>query len=229
MLPETSRPSLPQPSLFFLEESTGNLELFPAVWGAVEDLTKPDAHIRREAVDRLANLNAPRFSPIVAYVLTTRLTDPDLRTRAKVIASLGGVLSPDENGNPAPDDVRNVVLLNLSQLRTRQIFALLQVSVQDPQLIHFIARLLDACPYAGSHLVDILTDAHAPLEIRQQGAILIGLVGYLDALPALEKLENRLEARLNGQKVMPFAPPPNLSESELLPAIRNTLALLRAP
>jgi hypothetical protein len=90
-------------------------------------------------------------------------------------------------------------------------------------------RILDACAFAGSHLTDILADIHTPIEIRQQAVELIGEVGFTDALPALEKLKNRLEARLNGQKTMPFAPLAGINESQLLPAIRKTLNSLRAP
>jgi hypothetical protein len=230
MLPAASLPSsLPQPFLFALEESTGRLELYPAVWGAVEDLTKPEPDLRRQALVRLVALNAPRLSPLVAYVLATRLIDPDIETRTSVIRILGDVLSPDENGFPAPEEVRNILYYYLSHVRTRTIFGLLQVTARDPSFLRPVERILNSCPYAGTHLTDILTDSHASLEIRQQAVILIGQVGYLDALSALEKIETRLEARLNGQKTMPFAPLSRSSEGELLPAIRVTLNLLRSP
>jgi hypothetical protein len=229
MFPKASGPDFPQPFLFVLEESTGNLELFPTVWGAVEDLIKPDANLRRNALNDLIAINAPRLSPIVSYVLATRLTDPDIETRRIVIRTIGEVLAPDVRGYPAPEEVRSVLQNYLSSLRTRQIYALLQVSVGDPAMFHPVARILDACAYAGSHLTDILSDIHAPLEIRQQAVKLIGQVGFIDAVAALEKIENRLETRLNGQKSMPFAPPLSLNESQLLPTIRETLNLLRAP
>jgi hypothetical protein len=59
--------------------------------------------------------------------------------------------------------------------------------------------------------------------------LMIGRVGYLDAIAALEKIENRLEARLNGQRAMPFASNPRSEESDLLPAIRETIDILRSP
>jgi hypothetical protein len=58
---------------------------------------------------------------------------------------------------------------------------------------------------------------------------LIGRVGYLDALPALERLLARLESRLHGQQAMPFAPKSSLEEAELLPDLQLTLTLLRSP
>jgi hypothetical protein len=92
-----------------------------------------------------------------------------------------------------------------------------------------VARLLDPGPFAGSHLLDILSDNKASIEIRKQAANMVGLVGYLDALPALERMAAKLEARLNGQKSMPFAPPSLNAEGDLLPAVRNAIDLLKAP
>ena len=223
----TSR--LPQLPLFVLEESQGDIELFPAVWSAVEDLTLSDPKVRWGAFERLLELNAQRFSPVVAYILVTRLTEPDLALRARIAQALGEVLVPDAAGQPAPDEVRKSLVYYLSQVRTRRIFALLQIAAMDPGLEGHVARLLDPCPFAGSHLLDILADFKAPMAVRQQAANMIGQVGYLGALPALERLASKLDARLNGQKSMPFAPPSLSTEPDLLPAIRLAIDLLKAP
>ena len=229
MISETQPGRLQQPLLFVLEESAGSFELFPEVWGALEDLTKSDSALRRSAIDRLIELRAPRLSPLAAYVLSTRLDDPDIEIRCRVIRLVGETLGTDENGLPAPEEVRRVLLYYLSHIRTRMIFAILQAASREDSLLQFVERILDACPYAGANLTDLLTDTHAPLEIRHQAAIIIGRVGYLDAIPALEKIESRLEARLNGQKTMPFAPHPSSNETDLLPSIRETINILRAP
>lgn len=218
---------LPQPPLFMLDDSTGQFEIFPAVWVAIEDLILPDAEIRHRALDRLLQLNAPRFSPIVAYILATRLTDPDIKLRARIVRALSEILMPDDEGNPAPDNVRNCVFQFLSQSRTRQIFALLQVLVDDTSLENQAAHLVNACPYAGTHLVDIINNHKAPIEVRKQAVGMIGRVGFLDALSSLERLESKLENRLNGQKTMPFAPTGGWDEVDLLPSIRTALNCLR--
>lgn len=229
MLANNSASQLPQIPLFILEETTGTLELFPSVWNAMENLTASDADIRHQALDKLIELNAPRFSSIVTYLLVTRLTDPDFIFRKRVVLALGSILSVDEHGLPAPEEVRSSMLQYLSQVRTRQVFAMLQVASEDEMAVDQVARLLDACPYAGHHLIDILNDQKASLSVRRMAAIMIGKVGYLDALTSLEKLQIRLEARLNGQKAMPFAPPPINNEVDLLPAIQHSIHLLRAP
>jgi hypothetical protein len=117
----------------------------------------------------------------------------------------------------------------LAQMRTRPIFALLQVCVADPITCEQVAALLKACPYAGGTLSNILGDRKLPVAIREAAAGMIGAVGYLDALPALERLEVRLEARQNGQQLMPFAPEGRFDEASLLPAVRAVLLKLRLP
>lgn len=229
-MPNESKPlGSSQPELFPLLESTGNVELFPAVWSAAESLCKPDLRERQKGLDRLLELNAPRFSPLVAYLLTTRLTDNELQFRVRVVRALGDLFFPDEAGNPTPMDVRQAITGLLSQMRTRQVYALLQALVEVPELTDHVARLLDACPYAGNHLADIVGDRTIEHAIREQAALAIGRVGFLDVLPVLERLETRLESRINGQRSMPFMPPTSESEAELLPALQRAIAALRAP
>lgn len=219
-----------QPSLFELVDvSTGAVELFPAVWNALEELISPDVKVRHLALDRLLELNAPRFSPLVAYVLATRLVDPDLALRARSIQVLGELQLPDQQGRVTPDNVLRHLSAYLSQMRTRRIYCLLEAVEFSPGIELHIARLLNACPYAGSHLVEILTDRKILLAIRRYAVRFIGLVGYLDAIPSLEKLTLRLVARLDGQQSMPFAPPLGQDETELLPDIQNALTSLHAP
>lgn len=232
MLPDASSekpPQLPQLPLFTLEESIGKVEVFPSVWLAIEDLTSPDTGTKRKALERLQTLNAPRFFPVVTYLLFTLITEQDLSLRKTIVKTLAEILAPDEQGLPAPDSVRNNLLHNLSQIRTRQIYALLQIIIDDDLLEKDVARLFDACPYAGNHLLDILGDYKMPLEVRKHAAKMIGRVGYLDAIPSLERLASRLATRLNGQQLMPFAPPLGSNEGELLPAVQASLEMLYAP
>jgi hypothetical protein len=229
MYPDFPQPISPQPQLFLLEESLGTIELFPAVWSALEDLTKADAELRLNALEQLIELDAPRFSPVVSYILVTKITESILELRARIVEALAKVLTPDENGFPAPEDVRNSLHLFLSGFRTRQIYALLQVSAEFNSLEDHVSRLLNACPFAGNHLIDILNDSKTPVGIRMQAAVMIGKVGYIYTLPALEKLAGRLEVRMSGQKAMDFAPQKNSKESSLLPVVNEAIRTLRAP
>lgn len=226
---EKISPRLPQPLLLKLDESSGRVELFPAVWSAAENFVVCEGDLCLDGLEQLIDLNAPRFSPLVAYLLTTRLRDPNLRVRTRVVQVIAGVLSPDEDGNPAPIEVRDTLRRFISQSRTRQIFALLQVSASEPQMEESVAQILNLCTFAGNHLVDILGDHQVSLPVRSQAARMIGKVGYLDALPGLEKMAGRLEARNNGQKEMPFGSLPVANDLELLDSIKQAIRLLRAP
>jgi HEAT repeat protein len=229
MYAEIPQPVSPQPQLFLLEESLGTIELFPSVWNALEDLTKDDLNLRRVALGELIELDAPRYSPVVSYILVTRVTEPNIELRARIIETLGEVLLPDKNGLPAPEDVRSSLHLYLSGFRTRQIYALLQASAEYDSLEDHVARLLNSCRFAGNHLIDILNDPSTPLEVRAQAAVMIGKVGYLSILPALEKLAGRLEARLSNQMAMNFAAQKDTSESDLLPFIQEAIQALKSP
>lgn len=218
-----------QPVLFSFDESINQVELFPAVWKAAEDLTSPHQEVRREALEQLALLNAPRFSPLIAYLLFTRITEPDIPIRSRVIQILGSIYKPDMDGKRAPAEVVSHLAYHLSQMRVRQIFALLEASSINPSIIDAVEHLINRCPYAGHHLTEILMDRKMPLAIREKAAYIIGRVGFLDAIPALEKLIVRVEARLQGQSTMPFAPPQSQDEIKLLPVVRQTLHVLQTP
>jgi len=221
-----------QPPLFEFGEATpGALELFPAVWSAAEELVSPDLASRLRGLARLEEIGAARFSPLVAYLLFTRLGDSDAELRRQVMVLLSALLVPDERGFAAPEPVRRFVTAALGQMRTRSIFGMLEVLAADPRVEGDLARLLNACPHAGHHLMDILSERKNPLAVRYAAARMLGRVGYLDAIPALERLAVRLETRRSGQQAMPFAalPASGADEVDLLPAIHEALARLNAP
>lgn len=222
--------NLEQLALFEWGDSTsGALELFPAVWGAMEALVSLEPEASKAGLEKLEELNAARFSPLVAYTLVTRLTEPNLELRARIVRMLSDVLLADRQGKLAPEPVRSLVKSQLALMRTRQIFSLLQVTDYEASMEAPVARLLNACVYAGNHLGDILADRNMPLTIRLLSVKMIGLVGYVDAIPALERILARLESRLHGQGSMPFAAPAEETESALIPALQTTLRILRAP
>ena len=96
-----------QPVLFtFTDSATGVAELFPEVWSALEELTSPVVDVRLSALDRLLAIDAPRLSPLVAYVLATRLDDPEIEVRFRVVQALGDVLAPQDSSLETPEIVR---------------------------------------------------------------------------------------------------------------------------
>lgn len=229
MNPDAYNQGLHQLPLLNLDESQNSIELYPAVWSALENLIGSNQHERLHALITLQEMKAARFSPLVAYILTTFLSDPDPQLRKNIIQAIGQILSPDEAGYPASSEVRAVLLRYLSRLRTRQIYSILQILADDQTLVTETEKIFNACPFAGNHLVEILNDPKVPLEIRKQSALMIGIVGFSDALAALEQIERRLEARINGQRSMPFLPVASTGEEELLPVVQQVIAILRSP
>jgi HEAT repeat protein len=219
-----------QPMLFdFAETASGSLEFFPEVWGAAEKLTSPDVLERRDALDRLIVLDAPRLSPLVAYLVANRIFDSDLELRNKAIDVLGKILSPRETGKLSPPAIRSHLKEFCSQMGDQGFINLLEVAEAYPEAESSVASLFNLCSQSGETLVKILSDRKILFELRRQAIIFIGRVGFLEAIPSLEKFESRLESRVNGQKSMPFAPPSTSDENSLLPVVQATLALLKEP
>jgi HEAT repeat protein len=219
-----------QPVLFELgEDSSGIIELFPGVWHLAEMAISQDTRTRWTAVTRLHESRAVRLLPLITYLLATRITDPDLEIRSVVIKALADVLSPDEQGRLAPESVRQCLKGYLAQIRTRWIYSMVQILPVRQDLEGAVANLLNACPYAGNQLADILASRKVSLDIRRYAARMIGLVGYLESIPALERLLARLESRARGQQSMSFAPVEMTDEADLIPDIRRALAFLNSP
>jgi len=228
MYPATPQPIFHQSQLLLFDESIGTVELFPTIWKSLEDLTQEDETMRAAALDQISDLDAARISPVVSYFLVTRIVDTNLDLRARVVEILSSVLTIDDNGFTSPEDVRNSLRLYLSSIRTRQIYALLQVSEKYPSLESCVALLLNASPFGGNQLIEILNERKSPLEIRKQAALMIGKVGYLYTLPALEKIAGRLETYLAGQKSMSFVTQSRSNEAELLPLVQEAINSLRS-
>jgi hypothetical protein len=217
-----------QPYLFFIEDDTSlaSVELFPAVWKAAEKLTSNKEQERHTALDELLKLNAPRFSPLVVYILVTRLCDSNLPLRARIVEALANVLQVDVEGRLAPIQVRGYLVSYISQLEKGDIIAILEVGLKEKESKPHIARLFNVCPQAGKFLSEILADRDASIEIRQISVFFIGQLGFVESLSTLERLRNRLESRQEGQKGMPFAPSSIKDEVRLLPEINKAISFL---
>jgi hypothetical protein len=229
MFPNSNQRLSHQLQLFPFEESTSTLELFPVVWKALEDLACGELKQRGEGLEQLLKIDAHRYSPLAAFILASRITERDINLRSQIIQALCSIFDFDDNGVPAPEDVRASLHQHLSDFRNRQIFSLLEVSARFDSHISYVARLLDACPYASNHLIEMISDPKYPIEIRQQGVTMIGKIGYTSAVPALERLQGRLETKVYGQQKMYFASSEPSKEIDLLPTVHEALKLLRAP
>ncbi|MCJ7700907.1 MAG: hypothetical protein MUO62_04945 [Anaerolineales bacterium] len=219
-----------QPELFdFYDSVPGVAELFPSVWTAAEKLTSADVKERESGLDQLIDLDAHRLSPLIAYLIATCLADPDIEFRYKVVQTIGGLMLRGEKYGIPTERVKQSLKNYLSQMRRRRIFALLQVSEYHPSAESSVVALFKGCSHAGKTLSDIFLDRKIQLEVRRQAIRFSGMVGFLDAVPGLEKLAARLEVRMSGQRSMPFATPIDQHEKSLLPTVQTALAILNFP
>jgi len=222
--------NLRQPLLFdFQTNSLDTVELFPRVWVAAEALVDPNPQNRQAGLDCLKESRAARYSPLIGYLLFTRLSDPDLHLRVNIIDELANSLSPDDHGQFSPEIVRQSLRYYLSQTDQKQIAAMLEAVELDERIEQAIVLFLKINCNAGTILVDILTDRKNPVGLRKQAAKFIGMVGIVEATPAIDRLISRLESRVNGQQSFGFNPLDPIDETHLLPTLKDVLASLTAP
>jgi hypothetical protein len=211
-----------QPDLIELKPSnSNNAEVLPVIWEALESLTSPELMNRITGLGRIIELDANRQHPLVVYLLMTRITEPDIELRTRIVKLLGSILDLDVRGSKTAtlsiEAVKKTLTTALAGLRTRQIFALLQVIEFDKSAEEAVSSLLSYCSFAGEHLAQILSNRTAQLSIRRQAAHFIGRIGYLDALPALERLASRLESRRDEE------------DAGILLGLQETIKLLYTP
>ncbi len=218
-----------QPSLISLQlpESDAVIELFPEVWQAVENLASGDVHTREKSLDTLLKSGAHRVSPLVAYVLATRLFDPNLPVRGKIVSTLADLMRRNEEGTYAAEGVRSQVITALSYFEDRALVAVMEVGINQPERITDVVKLVKYSPQAGKCLKEIAADREADEVMRRAAIQLLGQIGFVDALSELERLRNRIETRLGGQKRMPFAPTGSSSEVSLLPDLQKSILALQ--
>lgn len=217
------------PQIGFLEfekSITGNTELFPAVWQALEGIASPEVAERNASLDSLLATEAHKLSPLVAYILATRLIDPNIKFRARIIDALGNVIAPTQGLAPPPE-VRRHLKAHCTVIGRGTVLALLEVAAVDTSVESHIASIFNLCSHSGTILIDLMADRKVPVSLRWQAINFIGRVGFIEAIPYLERLVDRLTSRANGQKRMPFAPPSEPDESTLISSAQAALTILK--
>jgi hypothetical protein len=220
--------SLQLPLFVYGEASANLLEVLPAVWTATESLAAQDALTRHHGLDALVELGVQRVSPLVAHMISTCVSDPDIYIRRRVVYILSDLIAPDQNGAAIPDVVRKTVINRLHLMEEEAIYGLLEVALMDPLVEKAVFQIFNANPQAGQYLADILTQNKNPLPIRQKAIFYVGWVGFTEALQALERLLNRLEARQAGQYAMSFAPASIRPDDGLIESLRIAIQQLSA-
>ncbi len=207
--------------LFVYGEPSENIkELLPVIWNATESLASSDPVTRQHGLDTLLELGAQKASALVAFTIATCLNDPEIYIRRRVVYILADLIARVPGVKPAPEHVRKAVTHYLHRMNTEIVLALLEVAVIDPQAENAIYQLLNSCPTAGHCMGEIMTEWKQPLPIRQVAIHFVGMVGYMEELPALERLLDKLESRHSGQYAMSFASGAPRNDGDLIPHLR---------
>jgi hypothetical protein len=200
-------------------------------WTAAEMFVSPHVEERRRGFALLCGREESRRSALTAYLLATRLTEPDLALRAQVANALAEYFALRGREFRYPPEQRAAVAAHLRQYDRPEVLALLElhhasrkgeVSLPADSLIHLLERI----PITTDLLVRLAGERSLLMELRQAAVEAIGLVGFVAARPALEGLQLRIAGRRAGQLTMLFAPSDWPEDEALLPVLAETLHLL---
>lgn len=175
----------------FEADFEGNKE----IWLAAEKLVSPQAVEREEALDFLVDKGVPAKSPLIAYLLATRISDPDLEVRFYMVKALGDVLTGSEQGELLPDNVLRQLQGFLAHLNKEQVLDLLEVSGQYLSAEESLIEIFKLCSYAGHVLSGIVNDRKIHLDIRQKAIYFCGEAGFLETNTTLQVLVTKIEKR----------------------------------
>ncbi|MBI4771667.1 MAG: hypothetical protein HY784_14955 [Chloroflexi bacterium] len=198
----------------------------PDLWPAAEAFVAGTLEERAAGLARLTTAGRAGYTRLHLHLFASRLHEPDLPLRHAIIEALGATL--DRRDGPPPQDLRETLFRLLACFGSDQIEWIVEALARVPGAHLAAARLLAYTPGAGQELARLAADLRKGAEERAAAAIMIGEVGYVDAIPALEGLEARLEGRRAGQLAMSFAPPREDPAADLLlPAVKAALEVLR--
>jgi hypothetical protein len=181
-----------------------SLDQIHQLWESTEAISSPELSERKRGFNRLIEFDVVRRSPLITYLLATRIVEPDFTLRAYIVRVLAGILKTDSPDNLSTKEVRLTLVNYLSQIDLREILALIQLAE------------------IGGHLINIANDRGTSIPIRKLSVKFIGRVGYLEAVPALLRLETRLKTRTKTNQNED-------NQTNLLLLITEALTLLRTP
>jgi hypothetical protein len=194
---------------------------------ALEDLLSPNLGTRREAMDRLCEMDAHRRSALAASFLVYRLIEQDLVLRSEIAQAICEAIKPRSTQERSPVKVREYLHSALRGIGKRQVLSLLELISKDPGLLVSVCILLNQCSRSGEILVTVLNCSDYPLPLRIASCEVVARVGFLEAIQPIENLEKRLSDRATGQLSMTFAPSRVEEAKELIPVLQRTLEALR--
>ena len=165
------------------------------IWQSAEKLASPNNAEREKALDYLTNQGVPQKSPLIAYLMVSMISEPEMETRFHVIQALGSIIDNDSKSDFCDGQVLEYIQAYLARINRDQILDLLAVAVQYLSAEQSLIELFKLCSYAGDILNGIVNDRKLPVSIRQSAIYFCGEVGFLDTITTLQGMVNRIEKR----------------------------------
>jgi len=163
------------------------------LWETAEGLLSPDINIRDSSLDSLKEIDGFYHSPLVASLLVSRISEPDLELRFHLIQLLGSLVDFDSLDQHLTDQALVYAKDALDQMDKSQLIRLLEVSDSYLTAERAIRNILKLSSYAGVGLSGIVNDRKLPVSVRQQAVFYCGEVGYLNSRPTLQNLVQRVD------------------------------------
>jgi hypothetical protein len=163
------------------------------LWKLAEELISSDPDARDRALDILVERDVFRESPLMAYLLATRITDQDLSVRFHVLQALGKILDLEQPKLMADDRVLQSLNVIFSEINRDQLISLLEVAEKYLSAESSVSAILRFCSYAGNALSGIVNDRKTPPGIRIQAVYFCGEVGYLETSSSIENMLRRIK------------------------------------
>ena len=163
------------------------------LWETAEGLLSPDPNIRESSLDNLKEIDGFYRSPLVASLLVSRISEPDLEIRFHLIQLLGSLVDFDSSDQHFADQALVFAKDALDQMEKIQLIKILEVSDSYLTAEGAIRNILKLSSYAGVWLSGIVNDRKLPVSLRQQAVFYCGEVGYLSSRTTLQNLVQRVD------------------------------------
>ncbi len=164
------------------------------IWQAAEKLTSPEPVQREQGLEFFHESEFLKQTPLLAYLVGTRITDPDLQVRFHAVQTLGWVLDGERGGGDPEDQVLRHLHELLKGFRKEDYISLMEVSVAYLAAEEDLCRIFHLCSFAGGIFSGIVNDRKVDLPLRQKAIYFSGKAGFLETLETLKRFAERLDA-----------------------------------
>jgi len=174
-------------------QQEADFQLDKDLWEAAESLISTDPDIRENSLNEIKEIDGFSESPLIAYLLVSRINEPDLEIRYHLIQLLGQLVDYEIPGEHLSDQALISAKAALDLLEKDQLIRILEVAESYISAEKAVCNILKLSSYAGVGLSGIVNDRKLTVSLRQQAVFFCGEVGYLSSRPTLHNLVQRVE------------------------------------